>query len=54
MGSMSITVLLIGIENANSVQVVVSTERVVFYREKAAGMYSSLAYAIGQASNILF
>ncbi|WJX79108.1 hypothetical protein P8452_62259 [Trifolium repens] len=48
-GSMLITILLIGIKNANSVQAVVSTERVVFYRENSAGMYSSLAYAVGQA-----
>ncbi|PNY05570.1 pleiotropic drug resistance protein 1-like [Trifolium pratense] len=46
-GSMLITILLIGIKNANSAQAVVSTERVVFYRENSAGMYSSLAYAVG-------
>ncbi|GAU19334.1 hypothetical protein TSUD_336200 [Trifolium subterraneum] len=50
-GSMSITILLIGIKNANSVQAVVSTERVVFYRENSARMYSSLAYAVAQASS---
>ncbi|WJX84454.1 hypothetical protein P8452_67030 [Trifolium repens] len=48
-GSMLITILLIGIKNANSAQAVVSTERVVFYRENSARMYSSLAYAVGQA-----
>ncbi|CAJ2632858.1 unnamed protein product [Trifolium pratense] len=52
-GSMLITILLIGIKNANSAQAVVSTERVVFYRENSAGMYSSLAYAVGQASGVL-
>jgi hypothetical protein len=50
---MLITILLIGIKNANSVQAVVSTERVVFYRENSAGMYSSLAYAVGQVSGFL-
>jgi hypothetical protein len=32
---------------------VVSTEKVVFYRENSAGMYSSLAYAVGQVSGSL-
>jgi hypothetical protein len=50
---MLITILLIGIKNANSAQAVVSTERVVFYRENSARMYSSLAYAVGQASGFL-
>jgi hypothetical protein len=50
---MSITILLIGIKNASSVQAVVSAERAVLYREKAARMYSSLAYAFGQASDFL-
>ncbi|WJX17921.1 hypothetical protein P8452_07779 [Trifolium repens] len=52
-GSILITILLIGIKNANSVQVVVSTEKVVFCRENSAGMYSSLAYAVGQVSGFL-
>lgn len=52
--SMLITVLLIGFKNANSVQELVSTERVVFYKENSAGMYSSLAYTIGQASDFFF
>ncbi|KAF5191009.1 pleiotropic drug resistance protein 1-like [Thalictrum thalictroides] len=49
MGSMYIAVLFIGIQNASSVQPVVAIERIVFYRERAAGMYSPLAYAFGQA-----
>ncbi|XP_027349846.1 pleiotropic drug resistance protein 1-like isoform X2 [Abrus precatorius] len=48
MGSMYAAVLLIGIKNANAVQPVVSVERTVFYREKAAGMYSALPYAFAQ------
>ncbi|KAL6861800.1 hypothetical protein ACP4OV_017500 [Aristida adscensionis] len=47
-GSMYGAVLFIGFVNANSVQPVVAVERTVFYREKAAGMYSAFAYAFGQ------
>ncbi|XP_061343387.1 pleiotropic drug resistance protein 1-like [Gastrolobium bilobum] len=49
MGFMYTAVLLIGIKNATSVQSVVGVERIVFYREMAAGMYSPLAYAVAQA-----
>ncbi|KAL4204868.1 hypothetical protein AMTRI_Chr01g134350 [Amborella trichopoda] len=48
MGSMYASVLFIGSNNAYSVQPVVSVERLVFYRERAAGMYSALPYAIAQ------
>ncbi|CBI20978.3 hypothetical protein VitviT2T_004741 [Vitis vinifera] len=48
MGSMYCAVLFIGAQNATSVQPVVAIERTVFYREKAAGMYSALPYAFGQ------
>ncbi|KAG6718028.1 hypothetical protein I3842_04G130500 [Carya illinoinensis] len=48
MGSMYTSVLFIGVKNANSVQPVVAVERTVFYREKAAGMYSALPYAFAQ------
>ncbi|XP_058112242.1 pleiotropic drug resistance protein 1-like isoform X3 [Magnolia sinica] len=48
MGSMYAAVLFLGFQNASSVQPVVSVERTVFYRERAAGMYSALAYAFGQ------
>eukprot|EP00256_Glycine_max_P069227 XP_025983822.1 pleiotropic drug resistance protein 1-like [Glycine max] len=41
-------VLLIGVKNASSVQPVVAVERTVFYRERAAGMYSALPYAFAQ------
>ncbi|XP_078168103.1 ABC transporter G family member 37-like [Carex rostrata] len=50
MGSMYASVLFIGVQNASSVQPVVSIERTVFYREKAAGMYSALPYAFGQVA----
>lgn len=48
MGSMYCAVLFIGVQNAASVQPVVAVERTVFYRERAAGMYSALPYAFGQ------
>ncbi|XP_042504440.1 pleiotropic drug resistance protein 1-like [Macadamia integrifolia] len=48
MGSMYGAVLFLGIQNAGSVQPVVDIERTVFYRERAAGMYSAMAYAFAQ------
>ncbi|XP_015083790.1 pleiotropic drug resistance protein 1-like [Solanum pennellii] len=47
-GSMYAAVLFLGVQNATSVQPVVAIERTVFYRERAAGMYSALPYAFGQ------
>ncbi|TKY64525.1 ABC transporter G family member 40 [Spatholobus suberectus] len=47
-GSMYNAVLFMGIQNSTSVQPVVAIERTVFYRERAAGMYSALPYAIAQ------
>lgn len=52
MGSMYAAVIFIGIQNSNAVQPVIAVERTVFYRERAAGMYSALPYAFAQASNI--
>ncbi|GJV89909.1 AAA+ ATPase domain-containing protein [Tanacetum coccineum] len=48
MGSMYAAVTFIGVQNAVTVQPVVSIERTVFYRERAAGMYSAFPYAFGQ------
>ncbi|KAL8260853.1 hypothetical protein R6Q59_024902 [Mikania micrantha] len=48
MGSMYAAVLFLGIQNSMSVQPVVDVERTVFYRERAAGMYSALPYAFAQ------
>lgn len=53
MGSMYAACLFLGIENALAVQPVVAVERTVFYRERAAGMYSALPYAVGQVSDCL-
>lgn len=48
LGSMYAAVLFIGIQNGQTVQPIVDVERTVFYREKAAGMYSALPYALAQ------
>jgi ABC-2 type transporter len=48
MGSMYAAVLFMGISYGTAVQPVVAIERSVFYRERAAGMYSALPYAFGQ------
>ncbi len=40
--------MFLGAYNSNSVQPVVSVERSVFYRERAAGMYSALPYSLAQ------
>lgn len=50
MGSMYSSVLFLGVSNSSTVQPVVAIERTVFYRERAAGMYSALPYAFGQVS----
>ncbi|XP_060675558.1 pleiotropic drug resistance protein 1 isoform X1 [Ziziphus jujuba] len=50
MGSMYTAVLFVGFQNAASVQPVIAIERTVFYREKAAGMYSDLPYAFAQVT----
>ncbi|KAF5193457.1 Pleiotropic drug resistance abc transporter [Thalictrum thalictroides] len=50
MGAMYSAVLFIGTENASAVQPVVAVERTVFYRERAAGMYSALPYAFAQVA----
>ncbi|KAG2371055.1 Pleiotropic drug resistance protein [Vigna angularis] len=47
-GSMYNALLFLGIQNAFSVQPVVAIERTVFYRERAAGMYSAIPYALAQ------
>ncbi|CAN6886391.1 unnamed protein product [Brassica oleracea] len=47
-GAMYAAVLFVGINNATSVQPLVAVERTVFYRERAAEMYSALPYALAQ------
>ncbi|KAJ4809491.1 ABC transporter G family member 36 [Rhynchospora pubera] len=48
MGSMYASCVFLGVKNSSSVQPVVDLERAVFYRERAAGMYSAIPYALGQ------
>ncbi|KAG0577501.1 hypothetical protein M758_5G154100 [Ceratodon purpureus] len=48
MGSIYGATLFLGINNASSVQPVVAIERTIFYRERAAGMYSAVPYAVAQ------
>jgi len=50
MGSMYSAVLFMGVSYSSSVQPVVAIEKTVFYRERAAGMYSALPYAFGQVN----
>ncbi|OMO90445.1 ABC-2 type transporter [Corchorus olitorius] len=48
MGALYASCLFLGVNNSSSVQPIVSIERTVFYREKAAGMYAPTAYAAAQ------
>lgn len=53
LGAMYAAVLFLGATNASAVQSVVAIERTVFYRERAAGMYSELPYAFAQVMQTL-
>ncbi|KAL3686206.1 hypothetical protein R1sor_004228 [Riccia sorocarpa] len=48
MGAMYGSVVFIGVNNARQILPVIATERTVFYRERAAGMYSAIPYGIAQ------
>uniref|UniRef100_A0ACD5W7I6 Uncharacterized protein n=2 Tax=Avena sativa TaxID=4498 RepID=A0ACD5W7I6_AVESA len=48
LGATYAAVFFLGAANCITVQPVVAIERTVFYREKAAGMYSPLSYALAQ------
>ncbi|KAM0939679.1 putative ABC-type sulfate transporter [Dioscorea sansibarensis] len=50
LGGIYSAVFFLGAMAAYMVQPVIATERAVLYREKAAGMYSSLSYAFAQVS----
>ncbi|KAL3523633.1 hypothetical protein ACH5RR_016467 [Cinchona calisaya] len=50
LGAMYAAVLFLGGTNTSAVQSVVAIERTVFYREKAAGMFSALPYAFAQVA----
>ncbi|MCD7447230.1 Pleiotropic drug resistance protein 2 [Datura stramonium] len=50
LGAMYAAVMFLGGINTSAVQSVVAVERTVFYRERAAGMYSPLPYAFAQVA----
>ncbi|CAK9153457.1 unnamed protein product [Ilex paraguariensis] len=50
LGAIYAAILFLGGASTSSVQFVVAVERTVFYREKAAGMYSALPYAFAQVT----
>ncbi|XP_073156192.1 ABC transporter G family member 34-like isoform X3 [Henckelia pumila] len=50
LGAFYSAILFLAATNSNSVQSVVSVERTVFYRERAAGMYSAFPYAFSQVA----
>jgi len=53
LGSIYSAVMFIGVQNSQTVQPIVDVERTVFYREKAAGMYSPIPYAFAQVRALL-
>ncbi|KAL3646852.1 ABC transporter G member 39 [Castilleja foliolosa] len=50
LGAIYASVLFLGAKNSTTIQGVISIERTVFYRERAAGMYSALPYAFAQVA----
>ena len=48
MGALYASSTFLGIANAMTVLPVVNNEHVVYYRERASGMYASLPYAMAQ------
>ncbi|KAL3523636.1 hypothetical protein ACH5RR_016470 [Cinchona calisaya] len=50
LGAMYSAVMFLGGTNTSAVQSVIAVERTVFYREKAAGMYSAIPYAFAQVA----
>ncbi|CAJ1940722.1 unnamed protein product [Sphenostylis stenocarpa] len=50
LGSMYIAVIFLGLNYCSTILPYVATERAVLYREKFAGMYSSMAYSFAQVA----
>lgn len=50
LGAMYASTIFLGVSNSSTVQPVVGVQRTVFYREKAAGMYSAIPYAVAQTA----
>ncbi|MQM15829.1 hypothetical protein Taro_048780 [Colocasia esculenta] len=48
MGALYSACIFLGVNNASSIQPVISIERTVYYRERATGMYSPFPYALAQ------
>lgn len=48
MGALFICITFLGTSNSSGVQPIVASERPVFYRERAAGMYSPMPFALAQ------
>jgi len=53
-GAMYAAVIFVGINNCQTVQPIVAVERTVFYRERAAGMYAPLPYALAQVGGLIY
>jgi hypothetical protein len=51
-GSLYFAVAFVGFENCVTAQPIIAVERTVLYRERAAGMYSAIPYALSQVSYI--
>ncbi|KAJ8624454.1 hypothetical protein MRB53_032984 [Persea americana] len=54
MGALYCAAVFLGMNSSSSIQPVISIERTVFYREKAAGMYSPFPYAAAQVRGKFF
>ncbi|KAK9906410.1 hypothetical protein WJX75_001426 [Coccomyxa subellipsoidea] len=50
MGAIFVAVIFLGTSNSSTVQPVVAVERTVMYRERAAGMYGVIPYAVAQGA----
>ncbi|KAL4353278.1 hypothetical protein GQ457_06G011440 [Hibiscus cannabinus] len=48
LGAMYVAAMFLGVNNCQTAQPVIAIERTIFYRERAAGMYSALPYALAQ------
>lgn len=52
MGALYAACTFLGVNNSQSIQPIVAIERTIFYREKAALMYSPFPYAAAQVENL--
>ncbi|CAI5954152.1 unnamed protein product [Closterium sp. NIES-64] len=50
MGAMYTAAIFMGWNNSGSIQPIVAVERTVFYRERAAGLYGAIPYALAQGA----